>query len=440
MASSADIGSKSGTYIARAESLYAWLAEAAWRRNDVSKAFEYVSAMLIHVKDRVNYTILSILMGCLRGQPEADIIVYLDSMFGTANKEKLQSLLNILREEGSETVYYYYFKKIMESGGALKAEFLYIQLLQGQYDNLLSLLEKEKDEIEEETLALFYMLVAICTDQPEIIKQKSEEIKSLEHIVKAYFSNSVLEEPTEEDFTILNDCYYLLVRISPEKAQRLSNVFSAEKRGVYLNKTLFFKSSMRWEEMAAVPLDGLEQDAACVSMSAYAYLKMEKYQQAYDLLASCEEKGRGENEWYNNLLVIVEKAEPELASKAREMYDIAVHRANELTDMNDVANIGVAYDDASKQERKRLLTITAKQINDELSKGDAFPVDDEPWWDTMRKAADVYIEQRMYAMAFRCYMRMASAEFNREETLELLADLMELVGNHTACEDLRAMA
>lgn len=110
--------------------LFAHGAQAAWRRGNKRQAFEYACSCFRQSENITNHEALEILLNCMKGQPQEDILFFMNSIFDTGNGEKRDWIIKSLRMDGYAPLFAYYSKKkIVQKTAAIDDHLLYLILL-----------------------------------------------------------------------------------------------------------------------------------------------------------------------------------------------------------------------------------------------------------------------------------------------------------------------
>lgn len=423
-------GTAQNTYYKGAQArLFAYAAMAAWRRGKKEKAFEYAGACFTQNDDFIQYDVLGILLNCLKGQPAADIILFLNSIFSTANEEKLSWMIKGLQMEGYSTLYIYYIKKQLEQGTVATDGYLLLLILLGRYEEAVKVGLSQYDEIPS-IIRDNIFLAAICSGNEVIYRDNMQYLEGYAHILEAFFANRRLETIKEEDERILLHHYKSVAFTGGvEKAERLLNVFRASPVLCFLTKARYCIHNGLFEEVLKEDVSFLrEDDFTSHELLVRCYSATGRYSEALNVLERFIESGLLRQDLFHWILVLAENEEKSVREKARRLYDAYQPILDEVIDLNDVINTRIVYDDSGRKQTHALKHTTPEQFI-KLSKKAAPAIPHKELLEALSGAAEVYEEKGLYAMAQQCYMRLYACNYEMEKTKAGLGRVFGKLGN-----------
>lgn len=418
---------KEGGYTGSISAIYAAGARAAVRRGMWEKAFDYSSKGLIETHIFLG-DVMRVMLNCLRGQEEVEIIAFLNSVMDISNPYRLRLLVSSLKFEGYQSLYVYYLKKQIDMGQATKGAFLYMMMLLGKYEKAVEAVLAEDFKADDDLVQEALFLAAVCSGKEEIYREHHERMGDYTNILDSFFSGIPLESVTLDEIRLLQNHYHdVAFAIGVERADRLLHVFERQRQVTFFHKAKYCVDSGLYDLILREPSFGLEDDFTTQLLLIQANCGVGRYDEALAMIERLLPIMNFEARLYDALLVVAEKAAPKTAATARVLYNAYQSLWDEYTDLNDVIVTGFAYDDSSKQQKKALSAMTAERLQKEL---DELPKTDHPLLKDVRlQAAKIYAEQKMPVMAEGCYKRLLACGYNDQEIRDGLAELYEAAGN-----------
>lgn len=408
--------------------LYIEVAKAYWRRDNRPKTLEYLSRGFMIADDYLNTDGLHILLICMRGQPEADQIILLDTLFKTANKAKMAWLVEVLREEKSPTLYLYFFKKQVENGWALKADYYYVKLLLNQQEELLEVLEESLENSADETAIDILSMVIVCSGNSSLLEKYKEKLAPHLAMLQAFLKGEVLEEPTYNERLKMLIYYPVFAIIDEAAAEGFRAVFANSIFDSCNARLRFCVNNERYQDGLKIEFGSIENSISTVNFYLYCALRSGEY----DLLLRCAlkaiELGTLDAETLATILAGAEKAQGETKAALRQLYDTISGPYWEHVDMLDMVRTGYLEEVQFKKELKALGTLSFPQFEKELEQeGERFSI--ALFNQTLLAAGELFEQRKLWLKAYFCYRSLLQAKAEEQNAWQGLGRVFEKMNN-----------
>ena len=296
---------------------------------------------IVQNPDYRNAISLSLLINCLYDQPDATVIPYLLSILDFDKPEHYSVLSESLVRAQRKSVFLFIQKRLLDAGKLSKPDFLYLMLVNGNYEQLgkialsMDVPEDEMDMGAEIDRQLF--LATLASGDDDFYIRHKDRLTMYEKIIDSFFSGVPLTDATEGNFRILVDNYHLLAfAAGPETADRLIAVFAA-----YPNRCFSFKAKHYFDshqdsilsqlDRKVVPL--WEKDTLfylCRSMA-----RCGKEEDALDILEDMLRSGYYDDQLFQLLFVLSQVGQIFVSVRARDLYDSFWPVYDKLIDSQD---------------------------------------------------------------------------------------------------------
>lgn len=421
------------TFWRRLAILYVDTGMAYWRRGNKPKTLEYMSLAFMVSADFMDENALSLLLFCMRGQPETEQILLLEKLFGSANKAKMDWLMRKLRTEKNTNIYLYYFKKQLDKQWASKVDYCYIQLLQGNDTQLLEILSEGMEAGGEDALVEAITLAAIGLDHQDLLQQYQGQVKSNRAILDAYFEGTALEEPGFEDALKLLLYYPVLAALDEEKAERFRRVFINNRYDYVNTRLLYCNTQEQYAKGMQEDLSEVRDNVYVVNSYLTCVMKSREYGLLLELVAAQMEKYEINQETLAILQVAAEQANGEQAAELRSFYEQARAAYWEYIDTAEYLNTGFTTEQLSKKEMRALGTLTPKMLEERLERdGSRLAVPN--YCLVLQMGAQAYEEQGLLLNALHLYQRLLVLEYRTAENWLNAGRIYAQAGNSKVAE------
>ncbi|MCL1976333.1 MAG: glycosyltransferase [Firmicutes bacterium] len=407
-------------------------AFAARRRGDGLVAMEYAIKAL-QGGDKHNRRLLNILLNAIKGQPPTDIVLLLNSIYNAANPDDLENLIEGTTLDGFLEVNAYYLKKRLTEATNIEDNCRFLLICKNF--NELAAVAAEAYEAKHNLAAHFLFLAALCGASPFLIKSHEAILTDYIHILEAFYSETQLTQPTEADYSLLEQNYALIACIAGlPAADKFRGVFMADPLRCYAIKA-------RYCEMNSLPQLLLEENTAAITKwnltcrihLINAWINVGRYEEALRDIEVLFKMELIRQDLLHMLLVVAEKAQGATAKAARSLYERYMELYDTLVDLTDVINTGIVFDESGKRKKRYFAHMTIEQLDKlvteetgQLVTGDLLKL--------QRKAAAVYKEHGLAAEAAHSLIRLVAHKQATEEDRENLAEIFNSIKNNTLAD------
>jgi len=421
--------------------VYSAAAAAAWNRGDKAQALDYAVAALPRYH-RTQEQTLNILLSCIKGQPDGDIVMFINSLIDTADPGKLERVIQATRRKGFLTVHAYYMNKQIEGGGATKGSFLYLLLLHKKYAESVEMALSMYDEANGETVSRHLFLTAVCSGNEAFYRNNTQYLQPYAHVLEAYFSGRGLTEAGVKELGILTNTYPLVALAEgTETAGRLLSVFqSVLPRECFQAKADYYIHNGRYDHLILESGPTVNPfDAGCSQRLLRCELALGRYAQALNRIEGFLGRGKVWPELMHGLLIVAEKGGDLFSPRARELYDRYIVAMDCVVDLDDIIRTGIIPDEGGEKALKALKTLTLDVFRRQLREDGAKQAVPE-LVELFSQAAVLCEEKERYAKAYECYRWLAAHGEEPGKSYAGLARIFRQLGNESLAAELEALA
>jgi hypothetical protein len=108
-------------------------AHIEWQRGNNTRAFDYCVTRIKNT-DVFEEKMFSVLLSCIKGQPESEIIVFLNNLFDYRVPVRAHALAEGLQHNGFQVIFSYFVMQQIKLGVAAKKHFLQLLIINGTYE------------------------------------------------------------------------------------------------------------------------------------------------------------------------------------------------------------------------------------------------------------------------------------------------------------------
>lgn len=413
-------------------------AQASFRRGKLTAAMEYAVKSFKFTEEQ-NPHALHVLLSCLRGQPAADIILFLNSQFDLNNPQRLNFLSAGTRVQGFRDIHAYYLDKRIKAELATKGDYLYLLLLYGKHTETVEMAKQIYDDATADTITQIIFLASVCADSEQIFRDNKAVMGKYDDVLEAYFSKKPLESVTDGQFAILAENFPLIAfAAGMERADAFLAVFSVESLLVYKIRTKYCIDSGLFEFALTKEIPD-ESDYACCCLAVQAMTMSGRLDEAFEIAKSQLELGYMDESLLTYLLALSERAQGTLKTASRMLYDKYMPLYDRLIDLRDIVNTGYIVDDSDKKKAKPLKTLTPAQFKKQLAE-DA----ENPYIlglvEICERAARLFEEKSMPAAALECYRLALAGGADVAGSYASMSRLFGKIGNAALAKELAKIA
>jgi tetratricopeptide (TPR) repeat protein len=157
------------------------------------------------------------------------------------------------------------------------------------------------------------------------------------------------------------------------------------------------------------------------------------YEKALELFEQMLTAGQLSYDLLNGVQIITEKASGRVREEAVRLYEKYSVLLEEIIDLDDIINTGIAFDDFNKKEIRALAVLTPHNFKKELF--GSKPVDDA-LFDKYMKVSIIYTDKKMYGMAEKYLRQLLVSGYKTQEVYARLSEVYEKLGNIALAEEL----
>lgn len=226
---------KVNAFYPKAGEAFVALGEHELLIGDKSKALEYFSNAV-----KFEYSNVKALIGILyiiKEQKTEDIIVFLNSIYDTDNKEMLKFLVETLRLTFFHEVFLYYFVNFNKKFNEIDAAFFTSRIITGNFDEIADTYMNVFNETKDNRALKFVASAVICGDRKEKYSEISLTILPVfSKIISAYFNDETLENITDIEYNIGIDIFKEIAFVaSDEVLRKYISVFKSSGEKIWLD-------------------------------------------------------------------------------------------------------------------------------------------------------------------------------------------------------------
>jgi tetratricopeptide (TPR) repeat protein len=414
--------------------LYEKAALAAWRRSDYTNAMEY-SMKSLKSTARHQAWLIAILFTALKGQPSQEIILFLNTMYKTADPQDLDFLITTLQREGFNDVFSYYIKKRMDRDGAngvvRTGDYLSLMLVNQKYDTVVEAAVQSFNAGNKTDSPQYLFFAAVCSGSPVIYETYSEILAPYSHLLNAYYKGEQLETLSDADVSLLWGSYSTIVFAAGfETANRFMSIFRINPVLCFKVKAACCEVNNSYDQLLSEDASKIDKlDFSCRRFLIQAQINADRFDEAYQQIEDFLHAGIMEQDLFHMLLVIAEVAAGEPGAKARSLYERYIAVFDAIIDLNDVVTTGVVIDHDDKTQRPILKKITRVEFDNMLKDEARMPAPPAQLADLWRKAAEVYRQKNIISEAIYCLMRLMAHKSAQKTDIEALSALFKDLKN-----------
>ncbi|MDR1194791.1 MAG: glycosyltransferase family 2 protein, partial [Peptococcaceae bacterium] len=320
-----------------------WAAREHWLRDDKEKAFDYAAAALME-DAYFSREMFDIMLGCVAGQTLADTVLFFNSILDFSFTPLLIYIKDGLRRQGYRDVYLYYQKKLLDRGDADLTDFLYLLILNGQYELVpkAALPVWQKYPTSRNDIAALLLVNAVSAGGPVDAAEDQEyrrERPGYDRVLTAWLAGVPLAEVTGADLDLLATTYPLIVFAQDlTAAEKFRRVFAAAgKESAYIK----IEYCLRQGLYGALDQDdraGLSRGAADAKSwlaLAEAGIHLGQYEDALLILTGQIEANALSDDLFR-LLDAIREAESPVRRRADDLYQEYIALYDEIIDLRDL--------------------------------------------------------------------------------------------------------
>ena len=281
------------------------------------------------VKNPKNYSswLFSLIVDCLHGQADDMVIQYLWSAFDFSRPQAFGILPDILRMKEQKNAFLFLQKKQLDAGSLSKGEFLYLTLLNKNYEQLgdlvlsMPILEYQPDLAQEVYRQLF--LAVVLNNQVDYYQRYRDRLTRYERLLDAYFAGVPLDEHTPDERFILMDNYHLLAFAGGvEAADRFASVYAANPLVCFVIKARYYYENRMDTRLSLLDREGVPfYSSDSYNFLCRSLIRCGKHGECLALLDELLSAGHYDDQWFVLLYVLRKKGRGDIAARAENLYE-----------------------------------------------------------------------------------------------------------------------
>jgi hypothetical protein len=418
-------------------------ANITWMRGELMKAFDYCVARIKNT-DVFEEKTFSILLSCIKGQPESEIIPFLNSLFDYSIPVKAHALAEGLQYDGFQVIFSYYVMRQIKLGVAAKKHFLQLLILNGNCKEAVErALSLEEDSGDPNLIPDMIFFAVFCSDDPALYEKYKEALTDNGRaIMESYLAGEPASQAVLYIPTVLYSYYKAIAFLGgAEKASAFLDMFSQAPRICFMVEGKYFVENALFSNVThSNYLYGMdEEDATSREILMIALLQTGEFENALLRVKNMLGVYRIDQGLLNHLLALTHCKNERVAAEAQDLYDRQIAIYDEYVDIDDVRRTGLVFDDFKKRDKQRFASLTPDELEAALAADDKI-VEHIVHLIALEQGAKIYESKGMDAMALHCFMRLRACGYKSKQTTENLARLFGRLGNKALSRKLKEVA
>jgi glycosyltransferase involved in cell wall biosynthesis len=414
-----------------------------WIRGGIAKAFDYCVARIKNT-DVFEDKTFSVLLSCIKGQPESEIILFLNKLFDYSVPVKAHALAEGLQHDGFRVIFAYYVMKQIKLGVAAKKHFLQLLIINGNYEEaVLRALSLEEDIGDPNLIPDMIFFAVFCSGDAALYEKYGEHLTDCgREIIECHNAGGQMSRGSLYVPTVLYGYYSAIAFLAgQEKASSFLEMFSKAPNFCFMAEGKYFiENSMFSEVVHSRYLYGMdEENAASREILMIALLRTGEFENALLRIKNMLGMYRIDQTLLNHLQTLTHCKNERVAAEAKDLYDRQAAVYDEYVDLDDIRRTGLVFDDFKKRDKQRFASLTPEAFEAEIE-GDDKLVDHVAHLIALEQGARIYEKNGLVAMALHCFMRLRACGYKSKQTTENLARLFEKLGNKALSRRLGTIA
>jgi hypothetical protein len=412
-------------------------------RGELTKAFDYCVARIKNT-DVFEDKTFSILLSCIKNQPESEIILFLNKLFDYRVPVQSHALAEGLQREGFQVIFSYYVMQQIKLDIATKKHFLQLLVLNGNYEEaILRALSIEEDLGDPMLIPGMIFFALFCSGDPALYDRYKEHLTDDgREIMECYSTGKPMLRATLYIPTVLYSYYRTIAFLAGiEKASSFLEMFSQAPRICFMVEGKYFiENTMFSEVLHSNYIYGMdEEDATSREILMIALLRAGEFENVLLRIKNMLGMYRVDQSLLNHLQALTHCGNERVAAEAKGLYDRQTAIYDEYVDLDDIRRTTLVFDDFKKRDKQRFASLTPDAFEAEIANDDRI-VDHVAHLIALEQGAKIYEKKDMDAMALHCFMRLRACGYKSKQTTENLARLFGKLGNNALSRRLGKLA
>ncbi|MDR1571143.1 MAG: glycosyltransferase family 2 protein [Clostridiales Family XIII bacterium] len=416
-------------------------ASICWNKGLLEKAFEYCVARF-KCSDAFSAEAFAILLSCIKGQPESEIIVFLNSIFDQNNPVHAHTLTEGLQHEGFQTVFSYYVMKQLERGVAATKHLLQLLILNGSYEDAIGRVAA-MDRNDEPGMAADIVFFAIfCSGDRGLMERHGDLLsEGGRELLECHFDGGPAPDGQRYGLDAVSDMFGAVAFMAGlDRANELLRLFSASPRLCFAVESKYLIENALYPDVIhSLYRVGLDDDPDALDTLLTALVRSGSYDSALAKIKGRLSSCQLDHGLLNHLLDLAECGDARVAGEARPLYDRYMYLYDEYIDMNDVLMTGLVFDRYRKRDRRMFAEMGMDGLASAIN-ADGMLTDHMLYLMTIEQAARIYEKERMEMMALHCHMRLCACGYKPKDTIGHMSRLAKKLDNRELSRQLAEKA
>jgi glycosyltransferase involved in cell wall biosynthesis len=424
------------------------------RRGEAEKAFDWC-VNRVRVSEVFDSEVFSILLSCVRGQPEPEIIMFLSGLFPSDAPTQAHALAEGLIQDGFQTAFKYFVMKQVEGGLALDKHFLQLLILNGNYAEAVNRAVEMKESLSDDTFSEILFMASLCSGEPLDPELKACLNAAYAALYQAMEMKADIPGNSDEreegapdgrernqdadrgdvlaadayDAAFINRIFNQLVFFSGlSDAYNFLMLFSRNPQVCFFVESKYFFDNALYDNVLFSKFAAGLKDEASQEVLLLARILGGRHVEAFAQIKEALGAWRISSNLLNHLLTLADKAVPDIAEEARALYARHSYLYDEFIDYDDVVRTKLVFDRHGKQDRKVFKEMSLDAFRRFVA-SDIYPTDHLTHLMTIAQAARIYEEKGLDTMALRCFIRLYACAYKEDETLYEICRILKKLGN-----------
>jgi glycosyltransferase involved in cell wall biosynthesis len=407
-------------------------ARIEWQRGNNTKAFDYCVARIQNT-DVFEAKTFSVLLSCIKGQPESDIIMFLNSLFDYRVPVKAHALAEGLQHNGFQVIFSYFVLQQIKLGVAAKKHFLQLLIINGNYEEAITRALTIDEDAGDPTLMSDIIFFAVfCSGDMSLCEKYREHMTDNgREIMDCYGAGGRIAKSELYIPNVLHSYYSAIAFLGgTEKAADFLNMFSGSPGICFMVEGKYFiENEMFSEVIHSSYIYGMEEgDPTSREILMLALMRSGEFENALLRIKSMLNAYTIDQQLLNHLLALTHCKNARVAAEAVDLYEKQTALYDEFVELDDLRRTGLAFNDVKKRDKQKLASLTLDELDAELA-SDIRVAGHITHCIALEQGAKIYEKNDMDAMALRCFMRLRVCGYKSKQTTDNLARLFGKLGN-----------
>ncbi|MDR1246863.1 MAG: glycosyltransferase family 2 protein [Clostridiales Family XIII bacterium] len=418
-------------------------AHIEWQRGGNAKAFDYCVAR-INNTDVFDRKTFSVLLSCIKGQPESEIIVFLNNLFDCRVPAKAHALAEGLQHNGFRVIFSYFVMQQIKAGVAAKKHFLQLLIANGNYEEAVTrALSIDEDTGDPNLIPDMIFFAVFCSDDMSLCEKYRDCLTDNgREIMDCYGAGGRIAKPELYIPSVLYSYYSNIAFLGgPEKAADFLNMFSGAPGICFMVEGKYFIENEMFSEVIHSPyLYGMEEgDPTSREIMMIALMRSGEFENALLRIKNMLNSYKIDQTLLNHLQSLTHCRNERVAAESKKLYEKQIYIYDEYVELDDIRRTGLVFNDFKKRDKQRFAALTVDELEAELAADDNI-AGHITHHIALEQGAKIYESNDMDAMALHCFMRLRVCGYKSKQTTANIARLFGKLGNKGLSRRLQEIA